>query len=68
VVPDVMPRKRSAAVFRSAPVSRQQGGLGMTRVHSSTFGGNPLAVAATNAVLDVMLKPFFEHVRRCRCC
>jgi acetylornithine/N-succinyldiaminopimelate aminotransferase len=33
--------------------------------HGSTFGGNPLAVAAANAVLDVMLKPgFFEHVQR----
>jgi acetylornithine/N-succinyldiaminopimelate aminotransferase len=31
--------------------------------HGSTFGGNPLAVAAGNAVLDVMLEPgFFEHV------
>jgi acetylornithine/N-succinyldiaminopimelate aminotransferase len=27
--------------------------------HGSTFGGNPLAVAAGNAVLDVMLKPGF---------
>ncbi|KIZ48186.1 MULTISPECIES: aspartate aminotransferase family protein [Rhodopseudomonas] len=33
--------------------------------HGSTFGGNPLAVAAANAVLDVMLKPgFFDHVNR----
>jgi acetylornithine/N-succinyldiaminopimelate aminotransferase len=33
--------------------------------HGSTFGGNPLAVAAANAVLDVMLKPgFFDHVRK----
>ncbi len=32
--------------------------------HSSTFGGNPLAVAAANSVLDVMLKPgFFDHVK-----
>ncbi len=31
--------------------------------HGSTFGGNPLAVAAGNAVLDVMLEPgFFERV------
>ena len=31
--------------------------------HGSTFGGNPLAVAAANAVLDVMLADgFFEHV------
>src|ERR1700730_3835267 len=33
--------------------------------HGSTFGGNPLAVAAANAVLDVMLAPgFFDHVRK----
>jgi acetylornithine/N-succinyldiaminopimelate aminotransferase len=33
--------------------------------HGSTFGGNPLAVAAANAVLDVMLEPgFFEHVQK----
>jgi acetylornithine/N-succinyldiaminopimelate aminotransferase len=33
--------------------------------HGSTFGGNPLAVASANAVLDVMLKPgFFDHVNR----
>ena len=32
--------------------------------HGSTFGGNPLASAVGNAVLDVMLKPgFFEHVQ-----
>ena len=31
--------------------------------HGSTFGGNPLAVSAGNAVLDVMLEPgFFERV------
>src|SRR3546814_9153353 len=30
--------------------------------HGSTFGGNPLAMAVGNAVLDVMLAPgFFEH-------
>jgi acetylornithine/N-succinyldiaminopimelate aminotransferase len=33
--------------------------------HGSTFGGNPLAIAAANAVLDVMLAPgFFEHVQK----
>jgi acetylornithine/N-succinyldiaminopimelate aminotransferase len=31
--------------------------------HGSTFGGNPLAMAAANAVLDVMLEPgFLKHV------
>jgi acetylornithine/N-succinyldiaminopimelate aminotransferase len=33
--------------------------------HGSTFGGNPLAVAAAGAVLDVMLQPgFFDHVQK----
>jgi len=32
--------------------------------HGSTFGGNPLAAAAANAVLDVVLEPnFLLHVR-----
>jgi len=31
--------------------------------HGSTYGGNPLAMAAGQAILDVMLEPgFFEHV------
>jgi acetylornithine/N-succinyldiaminopimelate aminotransferase len=39
-------------------------GAGMTAgSHGSTFGGNPLAMAVGNAVLDVMLAPgFFDHV------
>jgi acetylornithine/N-succinyldiaminopimelate aminotransferase len=39
---------------------------GMTiGTHGSTFGGNPLAMSVTNAVLDVMLAPgFLERVRR----
>jgi acetylornithine/N-succinyldiaminopimelate aminotransferase len=39
---------------------------GMTAgTHGSTFGGNPLAMSAANATLDVMLAPgFFEHVQR----
>ena len=33
--------------------------------HGSTYGGNPLAMAAGQAILDVMLEPgFFEHVAR----
>ena len=33
--------------------------------HGSTYGGNPLAMAAGQAVLDVMLEPgFFEHVQK----
>ena len=39
---------------------------GMTiGTHGSTFGGNPLAMAAGNAVLDVLLAPgFLEHVQK----
>ena len=33
--------------------------------HGSTFGGNPLAMAAGNATLDVMLEPgFLDRVKR----
>ncbi|TCT13202.1 acetylornithine aminotransferase [Tepidamorphus gemmatus] len=33
-------------------------------VHGTTFGGNPLAMAVGNAVLDVVLEPgFIDHVR-----
>jgi acetylornithine/N-succinyldiaminopimelate aminotransferase len=36
-----------------------------TGTHGSTFGGNPLAMAAANALLDVMLADgFLERVRR----
>jgi acetylornithine/N-succinyldiaminopimelate aminotransferase len=39
---------------------------GMTAgTHGSTFGGNPLAMSAANAVLDVMLEPgFFDRVQQ----
>ncbi|GAB4393784.1 MAG: aspartate aminotransferase family protein [Kiloniellaceae bacterium] len=34
-------------------------------IHGTTFGGNPLAMAVGNAVLDVMLEPdFLPHVQR----
>ncbi|MFL4975185.1 MAG: aminotransferase class III-fold pyridoxal phosphate-dependent enzyme, partial [Microvirga sp.] len=36
-----------------------------TGVHGTTFGGNPLAMAVGNAVLDVVLAPgFLDHVRQ----
>jgi len=49
-----------------ACLASAEAATGMTPgTHGSTFGGNPLAVAAANAVLDVMLKPgFFDHVQK----
>src|SRR5436305_5695909 len=47
-------------------LTTKDAGQGMTAgTHCSTFGGNPLAMAAGNAVLDVMLAPgFIENVQR----
>ena len=68
VTPDVMSLAKAlgggfpiGAVLASAEAAK-----GMAPgTHGSTFGGNPLAVAAANAVLDVMLKPgFFDHVQK----
>jgi acetylornithine/N-succinyldiaminopimelate aminotransferase len=37
----------------------------VTGTHGTTFGGNPLAMAVGNAVLDVVLAPgFIEHVEK----
>jgi acetylornithine/N-succinyldiaminopimelate aminotransferase len=68
VVPDVMSLAKAlgggfpiGAVLASADAAAGMG----PGSHGSTFGGNPLAVAAANAVLDVMLKPgFFDHVQK----
>ena len=48
-----------------ACLTTEDAGKGMTAgTHGSTFGGNPLACAAGNAVLDVMLADgFLERVR-----
>lgn len=49
----------------SACLSSEKAAACMTiGMHGSTYGGNPLAVAVSNAVLDMMLEPkFLEHVR-----
>jgi acetylornithine/N-succinyldiaminopimelate aminotransferase len=49
-----------------ACLARREAAKGMTAgTHGSTFGGNPLAMSAANAVLDVMLEPgFLDRVRR----
>src|SRR6476620_6515935 len=47
-----------------ACLATEEAGSGMTvGSHGSTFGGNPLAMAVGNAVLDVVLEPgFFDRV------
>jgi len=49
-----------------ACLTTEEAGKGMTAgTHGSTFGGNPLAMAAGNATLDVMLADgFLERVRQ----
>jgi acetylornithine/N-succinyldiaminopimelate aminotransferase len=68
VTPDVMSLAKAlgGGFPIGACLATAQAAAGMTPgSHGSTFGGNPLAVAAANAVLDVMLKPgFFEHAQR----
>src|SRR5438477_1056812 len=68
VSPDVMSLAKAlgGGFPIGACVATADAAAGMTPgSHGSTFGGNPLAVAAANAVLDVMLKPgFFEHVQK----
>jgi acetylornithine/N-succinyldiaminopimelate aminotransferase len=68
VVPDVMPLAKAlgGGFPIGACLATADAAEGMTPgSHGSTFGGNPLAVAAANAVLDVMLKPgFFDHVQK----
>ena len=66
VAPDVMAIAK--ALGNGFPVgaclATERAAAGMTAgTHGSTFGGNPLAMAAGNAVLDMMLEPgFFERV------
>jgi acetylornithine/N-succinyldiaminopimelate aminotransferase len=68
VTPDVMAiAKALGGGFPiGACLATERAAAGMTAgTHGSTFGGNPLAVAAANAVMDVMLKPgFLGHVER----
>jgi len=68
VTPDVMPLAKAlgGGFPIGACLATSEAAAGMTPgSHGSTFGGNPLAIAAANAVLDVMLKPgFFEHVQK----
>src|SRR6266567_7785360 len=68
ITPDVMSLAKAlgGGFPIGACLATAEAASGMTPgSHGSTFGGNPLAVAAANAVLDVMLKPgFFDHVQK----
>jgi acetylornithine/N-succinyldiaminopimelate aminotransferase len=68
VTPDVMSLAKAlgGGFPIGACLATAEAAAGMTPgSHGSTFGGNPLAVAAANAVLDVMLRPgFFDHAQR----
>jgi acetylornithine/N-succinyldiaminopimelate aminotransferase len=68
VPPDVMAVAK--ALGNGFPIgaclATEKAAVGMVAgTHGSTFGGNPMAVACGNAVLDVMLDPsFFDRVQR----
>jgi acetylornithine/N-succinyldiaminopimelate aminotransferase len=68
VAPDVMGIAKALGngIPIGACLATEKAAVGMVAgTHGSTFGGNPLAVACGNAVLDVMLAPgFFERVER----
>src|SRR5450755_2317001 len=68
IAPDIMALAKAlgGGFPLGACLATAEAAKGMTAgTHGSTFGGNPLAMAAGNAVLDVMLAPgFLERVRR----
>jgi acetylornithine/N-succinyldiaminopimelate aminotransferase len=67
VTPDVMALAKGlgAGFPIGAVLATEEAAKGITPgTHGSTFGGNPLACAVGNAVLDVVEKPgFLDHVR-----
>jgi acetylornithine/N-succinyldiaminopimelate aminotransferase len=68
VVPDIMALAKAlgGGFPLGACLATAEASIGMTAgTHGSTFGGNPLAMAAGNAVLDVVLGDgFLDQVRR----
>jgi acetylornithine/N-succinyldiaminopimelate aminotransferase len=68
ITPDVMAVAK--ALGNGFPIgaclATEKAAVGMVPgTHGSTFGGNPMAVAAGNAVMDTMLEPgFFDAVQR----
>ena len=67
IAPDVMALAKAlgGGFPVGACLATREAAKGMTAgTHGSTFGGNPLAMSAASAVLDVMLEPgFLEGVR-----
>jgi len=67
VTPDIMAIAKGigGGFPLGACLATERAASGMTAgSHASTFGGNPLAMAVGNAVLDVVLDPkFLPHVR-----
>ena len=68
VTPDIMALAKAlgGGFPIGACLATTEASKGMTLgTHGSTFGGNPLAMAVANAVLDVVLAPgFIERVRQ----
>jgi acetylornithine/N-succinyldiaminopimelate aminotransferase len=68
VTPDIMAIAKGigGGFPMGACLATERAASGMTPgSHASTFGGNPLAMAVGNAVLDVVLAPdFLPHVQR----
>jgi acetylornithine/N-succinyldiaminopimelate aminotransferase len=68
VTPDIMSIAKGigGGFPLGACLATAEAAKGMTvGTHGTTFGGNPLAMAVGNAVLDVILEPgFLEHVER----
>ena len=67
IIPDIVPIAKGigGGFPLGACLVTKKVSVGMTPgTHGSTFGGNPLAMAAGNAVLDIILeKDFFKKVR-----
>ncbi|AWN45854.1 acetylornithine transaminase [Methylobacterium terrae] len=68
VTPDIMSSAKGigGGFPMGACLATAEAARGMTvGTHGTTFGGNPLAMAVGNAVLDVILAPgFLDHVRQ----
>ena len=68
IVPDIMAVAKGigGGFPMGACLATEEAAKGMTTgVHGTTYGGNPLAMAVGNAVLDVVLADgFLEHVQK----